>query len=286
MCAREHAPARRPAPTASTSTSCAPAPPEDLAGARLVCDVRTRTRLWHALPVEVLLRGVRASWRGAGAGAAAATDSAGAAPGADADAVAAAPETIDATDPVGASRGRCARSCGSSPRRAGVARTARRSRPRRRVRRGAASSGRPSSSRCRRSRSTAAAGVNETDAAAAAARVELAAFEVDLRRGALEPRARARAPPACGPLVLRATDDDGRAKRASSTSPRRELRVRTRMDAATFLGALADDHADVATPEARAARPCRAGAPAGAGASAPPPASSSGAARATPAASR
>ena len=38
--------------------------PEDLAGARLVCDVRTRTRLWHALPVEVLLRGVRASWRG------------------------------------------------------------------------------------------------------------------------------------------------------------------------------------------------------------------------------
>ena len=60
------------------------------------------------------------------------------------------------------------------------------------------------------------------------------------------------------------------------------------MDAATFLGALAGDHAlDVATP-GRGRASCRAGRRAGAGASAPPPppASSSGAARATPAASR
>ena len=232
--------------------------PEDLAGARLVCDVRTRTRLWHALPVEVLLRGVRASWRGAGAGAKSATDSAGAAPGADADAgVAAAPETIDATDPIR----RVARTLRE------VVRELARVEPEWREDSAALAYAPPAFAVAlppavdRVVLAVPAVAVdallpalNETDAAAAAARVELAAFEVDLRRGALGTACASPRAAACGPLVLRATDDDGRAKRALKHQLlRRELRVRTRMDAATFLGALAGDHAlDVATPEARA----------------------------------
>ena len=221
--------------------------PEDLAGARLVCDVRTRTRLWHALPVEVLLRGVRASWRRVrGVGVVDDDDTA---------LVDDAVLDLDATNMIR----RVARTLRE------VVRELARVEPEWREDSAALAYAPPAfavklpQAVDRVVLAVPAVAVdallpalNETDAAAAAARVELAAFEVDLRRGVGGTACASPRGAACGPLVLRATDGDGRAKLALAQQLlRRELRVRTRMDATTFLGAFAGDHAlHVATPEA------------------------------------